>query len=78
MKYGYAQASTEDQNAAMQLKALKRAGCRGVKFGRKPKVTPQQVAHARKLIKYGEASQAVASLLRVSRATVYRALTCSF
>jgi DNA invertase Pin-like site-specific DNA recombinase len=30
MKYGYARASTEDQNAAMQLKALKRAGCRTV------------------------------------------------
>jgi DNA invertase Pin-like site-specific DNA recombinase len=124
MKYRYARASTEDRNAAMQLKALNRAGCRGVKFpslteaidtetptgramwqmigvlaelersliterthagiqaakrrgvkfGRKPKLTPQQTAHARKLIKQGEAPQSVASLLRVSRATVYRAL----
>jgi DNA invertase Pin-like site-specific DNA recombinase len=28
MKYGYARVSTEDQNAAMQHTALKRAGCK--------------------------------------------------
>ena len=27
MKYGYARVSSEDQNAAMQISALKRAGC---------------------------------------------------
>jgi len=27
MKYGYARISTEDQNADLQLRALKRAGC---------------------------------------------------
>ena len=36
--------------------------------------TGQQIGHARKLIKQGEAPQSVASLLRVSRATLYRAL----
>src|ERR1700676_2638277 len=30
MKYGYARASTEDQNPAMQLAALKKAGCKTV------------------------------------------------
>ncbi len=53
------------------IQAAKR---RGVKFGRKLKLTPQQIGRARKLIKQGEAPQAVASLLRVSRATIYRAL----
>jgi DNA invertase Pin-like site-specific DNA recombinase len=53
---------------------VKDAKRRGVKFGRKPKLTAQQIGHARKLIKQGEAPQSVASLLRVSRATLYRAL----
>jgi len=53
------------------VKAAKR---RGVKFGRKPKLTPQHIAHARKLIDNGEARHYVADLLSVDRTTLYRAL----
>ncbi|MGH9444347.1 MAG: hypothetical protein ACRD3O_01195 [Terriglobia bacterium] len=59
MKYAYARVSTDDQNPALQLAALKRAGIqaakgRGVKFGHKPKLTPQQISHAHKQIKDGQ------------------------
>ena len=47
---------------------------RGVKFGRKPKLTRQQIDHARKLIEQGEPVGDVATTLSVSRATVYRAI----
>ncbi len=30
MKYGYARVSTDDQNAALQLAALKKAGCKTI------------------------------------------------
>ena len=47
---------------------------RGVKMGRKPKLSPQQVAHARKLIGQREHHDTVAQSLNVSRRTLYRAL----
>jgi Enterobacteriaceae phage serine recombinase len=47
---------------------------RGVKLGRKPKLSPQQVAHARKLIEHGESPAHVAQLLKVARSTLYVAL----
>jgi len=50
------------------------AVARGVKMGRKPKLSPQQVAHARKLIGQGEHHDTVAQSLNVSRRTLYRAL----
>ncbi len=50
------------------------AVARGVKMGRKPKLSPQQVAHARKLIEQGEHHNTVAQSLNVSRRTLYRAL----
>jgi len=53
------------------MRAAKR---RGVKFGRKPKLSPAQLNHARELIAKGETRQYVAGLLNVSRATLYRAL----
>ena len=53
---------------------VKAAQRRGVKFGRKPRITPEQIDHARKLIDKGEARQYVADLLNVGRSTLYRAL----
>jgi len=54
------------------VKAAKR---RGVKFGRKPKLTPQQLDHARELIDKGDRDrQGIADLFNVSRTTLYRAL----
>lgn len=61
---------TERTRAGVQ--AAKR---RGVKFGRKPKLTPQQISHARDLVENGEARQHVADLLNVGRTTLYRALS---
>jgi DNA invertase Pin-like site-specific DNA recombinase len=50
------------------------AKARGVKMGRKPLLSAQQVAHARKLREQGERPALVAQLLNVSRRTVERAL----
>ena len=52
---------------------VKAAQSRGVKFGRKPKLTRQQIDCARKLMKE-QAPRDVAELFKVSRATLYRAL----
>ena len=40
-----------------------------MKFGHKPKLTPQQIAHARKLIDDGQRREDVTALLIVNRAT---------
>jgi len=53
---------------------VKDAQRRGVKFGRKKKMTPQQIEHARKLIEKGEDKNAVAASFNVNRSTLYRAL----
>ena len=45
-----------------------------MKFGRKVKLTPEQINHARKLIDKGEARQYVADIPSVGRSTLYRAL----
>jgi DNA invertase Pin-like site-specific DNA recombinase len=52
----------------------KAAQRRGVKFGRKPKLTPDRLAHARKLIDQGKTPTEAAKIMGVGRATVYRAL----
>ena len=53
---------------------MKAAQRRGVKFGRKPKLTRQQIDHARKLIDDGQRREDVAAILNVARTTLYRAL----
>ena len=53
---------------------VKAAQGRGVKFGRKPKLTAQQIAHARQLIDGGQRREDVADLFKVNRTTLYRAL----
>ena len=54
---------------------MKEARRRGVQFGRKKKLTPAQIAKARKLIEAGERVEDVAALWNVGRTTLYRALT---
>jgi DNA invertase Pin-like site-specific DNA recombinase len=53
---------------------VKAAKGRGVKFGRKPKLTPQQIEHAREQIDQGKRREDIAALLSVDRTTLYRAL----
>src|SRR5580658_3133791 len=52
---------------------VKAARKRGVKFGRKPKLTPERLAHARKIITQGTTPTNAAKIMDVSRATLYRA-----
>lgn len=53
------------------LTAAKR---RGAKLGRKPKLSTEQIAHARQLIDAGESPTRVAKTIGVSPATLYRAI----
>jgi DNA invertase Pin-like site-specific DNA recombinase len=50
------------------------ARARGVRFGRPPKLTPDQTALAKRLVSEGTSVPAVAKILQVHRATLYRAL----
>jgi DNA invertase Pin-like site-specific DNA recombinase len=50
------------------------AQARGVKMGRKPLLTVQQVTHAHKLREQGESPGDIAQSLNVSRRTLYRVL----
>jgi DNA invertase Pin-like site-specific DNA recombinase len=53
---------------------LKAARERGVKVGRKLKLTSSQLTHARRLIEHGERPATVARSFSVGRSTLYRAL----
>jgi DNA invertase Pin-like site-specific DNA recombinase len=50
------------------------AQAHGVKMGRKPLLSAQQVSHARTLVGQGERPNTVARSLNVSRRTLYRTL----
>jgi len=53
---------------------VKAAKKRGVKFGRKPKLSPEQIEHAREQIDKGKRREDLAALLNVDRTTLCRAL----
>ena len=53
---------------------MKEARRHEVKFGRRKKLSPLQVAKARKLIEQGERAGDVTALWNVGRTTLYRAL----
>jgi len=53
---------------------VKAAQKRGVKFGRKAKLTPDRLAHARKIINQGTTPTDAAKIIGIGRATLYRAL----
>ena len=53
---------------------VKAAQRRGVKFGRKPKLTPDRLSHARTLINQGNTPTEAAKIMGVGRATLYGAL----
>lgn len=50
---------------------------RGVRFGRTPKLGPEQLALARRLVDEGRPVREVAGVLKCHRATLYRALDAS-
>jgi DNA invertase Pin-like site-specific DNA recombinase len=50
------------------------AKARGVKMGRKPLLSPEQVTHARTLRVQEESPAQIVQLLNVSRRTLYKAL----
>ena len=56
---------------------VKAAKGRGVKFGPKPKLTPQQIEHTREQTDKGKRREDVAALLNMDRTTLYRALAVS-
>ncbi len=53
---------------------VKAAQKRGVKFGRKAKLTPERLAHARKIINQGTTATDAAKMIGIGRTTLYRAL----
>jgi DNA invertase Pin-like site-specific DNA recombinase len=50
------------------------AQARGVRFGRPPRLTADQIALARRLVSEGTSVPEVSKILNVHRATLYRSL----
>lgn len=50
------------------------AKAKGVRFGRPPALSAEQIVLARQLIEQGQKPRAVAEILKVHAATLYRAL----
>ncbi len=53
------------------------AKARGVRFGRPPKLTPDQIALGKRLVSEGTSVREAAKLLKCHHATLYRALTAA-
>jgi len=53
------------------------AKARGVRFGRPPKLTPDQITLGERLISEGTSVREAAKLLKCHHATLYRALTAA-
>jgi DNA invertase Pin-like site-specific DNA recombinase len=69
--YGYARASTLEQNVTIQEDALRRKA-KGIYTGRKPSIDPAEVRRLRTEEKLG--ATAIAERLGIGRASVYRVL----
>src|SRR6478672_10246069 len=57
-----------------QMDGIAKAKQRGVKFGRKPELTPERIAQIKKLRKSGETVPAIIKRTGFSKASIYRAL----
>ena len=53
------------------------AKARGVRFGRPPKLTPDQIALGERLVSEGTSVREAAKLLKCHHATLYRALAAA-
>ena len=64
----------DDIRRERQMDGIAKAKDRGVKFGRKPELTPERIAHIRKLRKAATTVPDIMRQMKLSKASVYRAL----
>lgn len=80
MLFGIFGALSEYERAMIQERTMERLSAkkrRGERVGRKPKLTPSQVALAQRELDGGASSTVVARNLRCGRSTLYRALAAA-